>query len=101
MIVVRLDGRSLDQVRPLAMEIDPLPTPHGSALFTRGETQSLTTVTFGTALDVILTESAAKSVDSKFFFYTITFRRSALVSKDDEGTKPQGSRSWQPLPCAP
>jgi polyribonucleotide nucleotidyltransferase len=66
---IRLDGRSLEQVRPLAMEIDPLPTPHGSALFTRGETQSLTTVTLGTPLDEILVESAAKSVDSKFFLH--------------------------------
>ncbi|MBL7696660.1 MAG: polyribonucleotide nucleotidyltransferase [Chitinophagaceae bacterium] len=65
----RLDGRSLDQVRPLAMETDPLPTPHGSSLFTRGETQSLTTVTFGTPLDELLVESAAKSVDSKFFLH--------------------------------
>lgn len=66
---IRLDGRQLDEVRGLAMEVDPLPTPHGSALFTRGETQSLTTVTFGTALDDILVESAAKSVDSKFFLH--------------------------------
>jgi polyribonucleotide nucleotidyltransferase len=51
---IRLDGRKLDQVRPLAMETEPLPTPHGSALFTRGETQSLTTVTFGTKLDELL-----------------------------------------------
>ncbi len=65
----RLDGRQLDQVRPLAMEVDILPTPHGSALFTRGETQSLTTVTFGTGLDELLVESAAKSVDSKFFLH--------------------------------
>ncbi|MEI6184217.1 MAG: polyribonucleotide nucleotidyltransferase [Bacteroidota bacterium] len=65
----RLDGRSLDQVRPLAMEIDPLPTPHGSALFTRGETQSLTTITLGTPLDELLVESAAVSVDSKFFLH--------------------------------
>ncbi len=65
----RLDGRSLDQVRQLNMEIDILPTPHGSALFTRGETQSLTTVTFGTPLDELLVESAAKSVDSKFFLH--------------------------------
>ena len=43
---IRLDGRKLDVVRPLAMEVDVLPSPHGSALFTRGETQSLTTVTF-------------------------------------------------------
>ena len=66
---VRLDGRSLDQVRPLAMEIDPLPTPHGSALFTRGETQSLTTVTLGTPLDELLIESAAKSDYSKFILH--------------------------------
>lgn len=66
---VRLDGRKLDEVRPLAMEVDPLPTPHGSALFTRGETQSLTTVTFGTPLDDLLVESAAVSKDSKFFLH--------------------------------
>ena len=51
------------------MEIDPLPTPHGSALFTRGETQSLTTVTFGTNLDELLVESAAKSDYSNFILH--------------------------------
>jgi polyribonucleotide nucleotidyltransferase len=66
---VRLDGRKLDEVRPLAMEIEPLPTPHGSALFTRGETQSLTTVTLGTKLDELLVESAAKSDYSKFILH--------------------------------
>ncbi|MES2774851.1 MAG: polyribonucleotide nucleotidyltransferase [Bacteroidota bacterium] len=66
---VRLDGRGLEDVRQLAMETDPLPTPHGSALFTRGETQSLTTVTLGTPLDELLVESAAKSVYSKFFLH--------------------------------
>lgn len=66
---IRLDGRQLDQVRPLAMEVEPLPTPHGSALFTRGETQSLTTVTFGTKLDELLLESAAKSEYTKFFLH--------------------------------
>jgi len=65
----RLDGRRLDEVRPLSMEIEPLPAPHGSALFTRGETQSLTTVTLGTALDQLLVESAAKSDYSKFILH--------------------------------
>lgn len=65
----RLDGRKLDEVRPLAMEVDPLPTPHGSAIFTRGETQSLTTVTLGTPLDELLVESAAKSDYSKFILH--------------------------------
>ncbi len=66
---IRLDGRGLDHVRPLDMEIDVLPTPHGSALFTRGETQSLTTVTLGTPLDELLVESAGRSVDSKFYLH--------------------------------
>lgn len=66
---IRLDGRQLDVVRPLAMEVEPLPSPHGSALFTRGETQSLTTVTLGSKLDELLTETAAKSEYSKFFLH--------------------------------
>jgi len=66
---IRLDGRSLDQVRPLNMEVDVLPSPHGSALFTRGETQSLTTITFGTPLDELLVETAAKSDYSKFILH--------------------------------
>ncbi|MBP1652080.1 MAG: Polyribonucleotide nucleotidyltransferase, partial [Bacteroidetes bacterium] len=66
---VRLDGRSLDQVRPLNMEVDILPSPHGSALFTRGETQSLTTVTLGTPDDELLIESAATSKYSKFILH--------------------------------
>jgi polyribonucleotide nucleotidyltransferase len=65
----RLDGRKLDEVRPLAMEVDVLPSPHGAALFTRGETQSLTTVTLGTPLDELLVESAAVSDYSKFILH--------------------------------
>jgi polyribonucleotide nucleotidyltransferase len=66
---IRLDGRDLETVRPLDMETDVLPSPHGSALFTRGETQSLTTATLGTPLDELLIESAAKSFDSKFYLH--------------------------------
>lgn len=66
---VRLDGRGLDDIRPLSMEVDVLPSPHGSSLFTRGETQSLTTVTLGTPLDELLVESAAKSDYSSFILH--------------------------------
>jgi polyribonucleotide nucleotidyltransferase len=66
---VRLDGRGLEDVRSLDMEVDVLPSPHGSALFTRGETQSLTTVTLGTPLDELLIESAATSEYSKFILH--------------------------------
>jgi polyribonucleotide nucleotidyltransferase len=65
----RLDGRGLEDVRPLTMETEFLPSPHGSALFTRGETQSLTTVTLGTPLDELLVESAATSDYSKFILH--------------------------------
>ena len=47
----RLDGRKTDEIRPIWCEVDYLPAAHGSAIFTRGETQSLTTVTLGTKLD--------------------------------------------------
>ena len=57
---IRLDGRSTTQIRPIACEIDYLPAAHGSAVFTRGETQSLTTVTLGTKLD-------AKQVDDVLY----------------------------------
>ena len=66
---VRLDGRSLTTVRPLDMMVDMLPSPHGCALFTRGETQSLTTVTLGTPQDELLTESAAVSEYQKFILH--------------------------------
>ncbi len=48
---IRVDGRKTDEIRPIWCEIDYLPAAHGSSLFTRGETQSLTTVTLGTKLD--------------------------------------------------
>lgn len=65
----RLDGRGTSDIRDLTMETDILPSPHGSSLFTRGETQSLTTVTLGTPLDELLIESAAKSDYSKFILH--------------------------------
>ena len=66
---VRLDGRGLEDVRPLTIEVEPLPSPHGSALFTRGETQSLTTVTLGTVDDELLLETAQTSDYMKFMLH--------------------------------
>ena len=57
---IRLDGRKPDEIRPIVCEIDPLPATHGSALFTRGETQSLTTVTLGTKLDEKIIDDVLK-----------------------------------------
>ena len=49
---IRLDGRNTTEIRPIWCEVDYLPCAHGSAIFTRGETQSLTTVTLGTKMDM-------------------------------------------------
>ena len=48
---IRLDGRKTTDIRPIWCEVSPLPMPHGSAIFTRGETQSLSTTTLGTKMD--------------------------------------------------
>jgi polyribonucleotide nucleotidyltransferase len=66
---VRLDGRSLEMVRPLTLEAGLLPSPHGCSLFTRGETQSLTTVTLGTVDDELLLETAQTSDYLKFILH--------------------------------
>jgi polyribonucleotide nucleotidyltransferase len=63
---VRLDGRKPDEIRPIICEIDPLPATHGSALFTRGETQSLTTVTLGTKLDEKIIDDVLNKGTEKF-----------------------------------
>jgi polyribonucleotide nucleotidyltransferase len=65
----RLDGRKMDQVRPIWSEVGYLPGPHGSALFTRGETQSLTTVTLGTKLDAQLIDGAIFNYEKKFLLH--------------------------------
>ncbi|MBJ6117934.1 polyribonucleotide nucleotidyltransferase [Pontibacter sp. BT310] len=66
---VRLDGRKLDEIRPIWSEVNYLPATHGSAVFTRGETQSLTTVTLGTKLDEQMIDSAMVSGTNKFLLH--------------------------------
>ncbi|GGG00345.1 polyribonucleotide nucleotidyltransferase [Pontibacter amylolyticus] len=66
---VRLDGRQLNEIRPIWSEINYLPATHGSAVFTRGETQSLTTVTLGTKLDEQMIDSAMVSGYNKFLLH--------------------------------
>ncbi len=55
---VRLDGRKLDEVRPIWTEVDYLPSAHGSAIFNRGETQALASLTLGTKLDQVMIDTA-------------------------------------------
>jgi polyribonucleotide nucleotidyltransferase len=65
----RLDGRKMDEVRGIWSEVDYLPGAHGSALFTRGETQSLTTITLGTKMDTQLIDGAIYNYDKKFLLH--------------------------------
>jgi polyribonucleotide nucleotidyltransferase len=65
----RLDGRAFDQVRPIEVEIGVLPRTHGSALFTRGETQALVTVTLGTSDDTQLIEDLEGEFEKKFLLH--------------------------------
>ena len=65
----RLDGRALDQVRPISIELGIIPRAHGSALFTRGETQALVTVTLGTNKDAQSVDNLTNSADKKFMLH--------------------------------
>jgi polyribonucleotide nucleotidyltransferase len=66
---VRLDGRSTDEIRPIWSEIDYLPGTHGSAVFTRGETQSLTTVTLGSKMDTNRIDSVTHVGEESFYLH--------------------------------
>jgi polyribonucleotide nucleotidyltransferase len=66
---IRLDGRKLDEIRPIWGEVDYLPSAHGSAVFTRGETQALTTVTLGTKLDNKLVDEVMRRGVDKFLLH--------------------------------
>ena len=65
----RLDGRATTDIRPIWCEIDPLPGPHGSAIFTRGETQSLSTCTLGTKLDEKLVDDVLDKSYMRFLLH--------------------------------
>jgi polyribonucleotide nucleotidyltransferase len=65
----RLDGRAFDEIRPIWAEVDYLPMVHGSAVFTRGETQSLTTVTLGGKMDEQLIDGATFKGTEKFLLH--------------------------------
>ncbi len=65
----RLDGRRTDEIRPIWSEVDYLPCAHGSAVFTRGETQSITTVTLGTKLDQKMIDQVLVQGDEQFVLH--------------------------------
>ena len=66
---IRLDGRKTNEIRPIWGEVDYLPSAHGSAIFTRGETQSLTTVTLGTSLDEKIIDEVMNRGKDRFMLH--------------------------------
>ena len=66
---IRLDGRKTTDIRPIWCEVSPLPMPHGSAIFTRGETQSLSTSTLGTKLDEKLVDDVLDKSYQRFLLH--------------------------------
>lgn len=77
----RLDGRSTTDVRHIWTEVAYLPATHGSAIFTRGETQALTTVTLGTKDDEMLIDNALDRRDEGFFLH-YNFPHTQLEKQD-------------------
>lgn len=65
----RLDGRKTDEIRPIWCEVSPLPMPHGSSLFQRGETMSLTTCTLGTKLDEKMVDDVLNKSYQRFILH--------------------------------
>ena len=65
----RLDGRTTDEVRQIWTEVDYLPKVHGSAVFTRGETQTLVQVTLGTGRDVQAIDQLFDQTDKRFYLH--------------------------------
>ena len=65
----RLDGRKTTEIRPIWCEVGPLPGPHGSAIFTRGETQSLTSVTLGTKMDEKIIDDVLEHGKERFLLH--------------------------------
>ncbi|WP_313376779.1 polyribonucleotide nucleotidyltransferase [Chishuiella sp.] len=66
---IRLDGRDPKTIRPIWTEVDYLPSTHGSAIFTRGETQALATVTLGSSKDANMVDGVVTNFDEKFFLH--------------------------------
>ncbi|HSG05794.1 MAG TPA: polyribonucleotide nucleotidyltransferase, partial [Nitrospiria bacterium] len=66
---IRLDGRKTDEIRPIWCEVDYLPSTHGSALFTRGETQALATVTLGTSREANIIDMPSFEGEERFYLH--------------------------------
>ena len=101
---IRADGRALDEIRDISIELDVLPGAHGSAIFTRGQTQSLGVVTLGTAMDNQRYEDLAGKKNKNFMlhynfppFSVGEVRRMMSVSRREVGHGVLAERSLRPM----
>ena len=101
----RIDGRSFDEIRPLSAEVGVLPRTHGSALFSRGETQVLGTITLGTKSDVQTLDAVTGGIDEKKFMLHYNFPpystgevgRLGFTGRREIGHGALAERSLQPV----
>jgi polyribonucleotide nucleotidyltransferase len=77
---VRIDGRAITEVRPISVEVGVLPQPHGSGLFTRGQTQILSVVTLGTISEEQILDGLGVE-ESKRYIHHYNFPLTALVRR--------------------
>ncbi|MCL2561726.1 MAG: polyribonucleotide nucleotidyltransferase [Rikenellaceae bacterium] len=98
---VRLDGRRTDEIRPIWCEVGYLPKAHGSALFTRGETQSLTTVTLGTKMDEKMIDEVLVQGSEQFVLHYNFPAFSTGDARPNRGTSRReighGNLAWRAL----
>ena len=98
---VRLDGRKTDQIRPIWCEVGYLPCAHGSAIFTRGETQSLTTVTLGTKMDEKMIDEVLVQGTEQFVLHYNFPAFSTGEARPNRGTSRReighGNLAWRAL----
>lgn len=98
---MRLDGRKTTEIRPIWCEVDYVPGPHGSAVFTRGETQSLATVTLGTKLDEKILDDVLNQGRERFLLH---YNFPPLLHRRGQGTarcRAPRNRPRQPGPPRP
>ena len=86
---IRLDGRKTTDIRPIWCEVSPLPMPHGSAIFTRGETQSLSTCTLGTKLDEKLVDDV---LDKSYMRFLLHYNFPPFCTGEDKAQRGVGRR---------
>ena len=93
----RMDGRATDEIRPIWCEIDTLPMPHGSSLFQRGETMSLSTCTLGTKMDEKMVDNVLEKSYQRFLLH---YNFPPFCTGEAKAQRGVGrSRDWSWSPC--